>query len=340
MTFLYPDLLWLLLLLPTIYIIKKYRHKKTVLRFPNVQQFKAVSRSSLLPFKILAFLRYVVMTLIIIALARPQEIDVTTHSSADGIDIMLAVDISSSMMALDFYTEKDKNLVTRLDVAKNVLSEFVTKRKHDRIGLVAFAGGPYLVSPTTFNKEWIMKNIERLSIGMVEDGTAIGDAIAMSCSRLKTSNMKSKIVILMTDGVQNAGTLTPKIAAEAASALGIKVYVVGVGKSGIVHIGVPDKNGNIVRDAFGNPYIIESKSSIDEKVLQDVASIANGRYFRATNKAQLAEIYDIIDQLEKTEVKIDTLSSATDFFAMICVVAMILAIIERVLSNTKYRRLP
>ena len=336
-----PEFLWLFFILPLLFVWRRKFCNHPKFRFPQTHVFRGLKNNSKpTSQKFLNLLRYSALVFAILALARPQLINKAQEISSNGIDIMLAVDVSSSMMGLDFYTKNDRKLTTRLDVAKSVLSEFITHRHHDRLGIVAFARNPYLVSPTTLNREWLIKNLKRLHIGIIEDGTAIGDGIAMCCNRLKSSTAKSKVIILLTDGIQNSGKLTPITAAEVAATLGIKIYTVGIGKNGIVPIGVPDQEGNISYDVFGNPLIAKAQLTIDEDVLKKIANITQGKYFHATDKVQLNAVYDTINALEKTEIKINQLATAVDLYAWFCFVALLLALLERFLSNTKWRVLP
>jgi len=331
MRFMYPQLLWLLLLLPFLALLKGRSGKSASLTYSTATLIRRIgvpTRS--MAGRMLLFLKLLALGLFIIALARPQYGRGTTEIEASGIDIVLAVDISGSMEALDLTL--NGNSANRVDVVKSVIKKFIEERSSDRISLLAFAGRPYLVSPLTLDHDWLILNLDRLRTGMVEDGTAIGSAIAASVNRLRDQKAKSKIVILLTDGVNNAGKVSPEIAAEAARALGIKVYTVGVGTQGIAPIPA--------RDPFGNKVLAQMRVDVDEPTLQKVADITNAKFFRATDTDTLERVYQQIDQLEKTEVKMKKFEHYTELFAWFAAAGLALICIEQLLSNTKYRRLP
>lgn len=275
-------------------------------------------------------LRMLAMALLIVALARPQLVQGTTEVEASGIDILLAVDASSSMQALDF--EMQGQTSNRLDAVKAVVTRFVEDRPNDRIGLVAFAGRPYMMSPLTLDHYWLRKRLEDLKVGTVEDGTAIGSAIASGVNRLREQDAKSKIVILLTDGMNNAGKVTPLTAAEAAEALGIKVYTIGAGSRG--------EAPTPVTDQFGNRRLVMAKVDIDEATLKDVANKTGAKYFRATDTGSLEKIYDEINKLETTTRKVNKFERYTELFTWPAMLALLFLGTELLLSQTKFRRLP
>ena len=338
--FLNPEYLWLLVLLPLLAFWRGGRGKAASVRFPAIslaRQVSAFVRSR--PGRFVARLRLIALAFLILALARPQSGSGSSEIETSGIDIILAVDLSTSMWAHDF--EIDDRAVDRLTVVKGVMEEFVQKRGSDRIGIVAFAAEPYLVSPLTLNHEWLDQNLQRLRIGLVEDGTAIGSAIAMSVNRLRAQRAKSRILILLTDGANNRGTISPAAAAEAAAAFDIKTYTIGAGKGGPVPFpqGL-DASGNPVRDRFGRVRLRRAESSIDIETLEEIADITDGRFFHATDTRSLGKIYDEIDQLEKTEIALNYRASFSDVFMWPALGGLFFLGLELILANTRYRRLP
>ncbi|WP_240194308.1 vWA domain-containing protein [Desulfopila inferna] len=290
MRFVYPQLLWLLALLPLLLILKGKRGAAPALLFSSttVARTLALGRKMnagnvALTFKLLA------MAFLIAALARPQQGNTTTEIHASGIDILLAVDVSGSMEAMDF-TLRGRS-VNRLDAVKDVVAKFIEDRPNDRIGLVAFAGKPYLVSPLTLDHDWLLKRLDSLHIGMIEDGTAIGSAIGTSVNRLRDQEATSRIVILLTDGVNTSGRVPPLIAAEAAQAMQIKVYTIGAGTRGLAPY--PVMQG-------GKRRLVKAQVDIDEETLRKVADKTGALYFRATDTNSLEEIYAEINSMETT----------------------------------------
>ncbi|GAA5481079.1 vWA domain-containing protein [Haloferula sargassicola] len=326
-----PGWLWLLLALPVIAILRGRAGRAVALRLPSVSDARHVGgrpRS-----KVGGFLRALMLlglALLIVALARPQLGRGRTEIETSGIDIVLAIDVSGSMEAMDF--KLDGQQVNRLEVVKNVVEKFVGERPGDRIGMVAFAGRPYLVSPLTLDHDWLKKRLDEVQIGRVEDGTAIGSAIASSVNHLRDSEAKSRIVILLTDGVNNAGAANPVTAAEAAKTLGIKIYTIGAGIEGQAPMPV--------RDAFGRKRYAMMDVEIDEESLRQIAQQTGGRYFRATDTNSLAEIYDSINQLEKTKRTVKKYEDYEELFLFAMLPGLGLLLIERLLSETRYRHLP
>lgn len=329
--FLHPELLFLLLLLPVLAIWKGRWGRPAAVRMPST--IDAVSIGAKPRSKVgglLAFLGLLALGLLIVALARPRYGKGSTDIEASGIDIVLALDVSGSMEALDF--EMDGKPVNRLVVVKDVVGKFVKERPNDKIGIVAFAGRPYLVSPLTMDQQFLQKRVDSVQMGQVEDGTAIGSAIASSVDRLRDSGAKSRIVILLTDGVNNAGSVNPLTAAEAAKALGIKVYTIGAGTRG--EAPVP------VKDAFGMTHLQRMKVDIDEKVLTEVADATGGKFFRATDTDSLEHIYDSINKLEKTTRKLKKYQQYDELYLWFLVPGLCLLLIELVLRQTRFRQLP
>ncbi len=287
MRFVNPEFLWLLLFLPLLAL---------------VYARKGAARFSLM---LRLILRLLCLILLITALARPQYGSAYTEVEASGIDIMLAVDISQSMLAMDFTL--DDTPVSRLEVVKKVVNDFIDKRPNDRIGLTIFSGKPYLISPLTLDHDWLRKRLEIIEIGMIkEGGTAIGSAIAAGVNRLRKQRAKSKILILLTDGVSNTGRIPPLTAAEAAKALGFKIYTIGAGTQG--------EAPTPIVDPFGRRRLVRVPVEIDDKTLQKVADMTGALYFRATDTKSLRKVYDEINRLEKTTHTIKRFENYTELF--------------------------
>ncbi|MFL2616620.1 MAG: vWA domain-containing protein [Flavobacteriaceae bacterium] len=287
-----PEFLWLLLLIPVIIFFMYYFRFKKVsnLKISSFDNFKTKSFKSKL-YPLLNTLRIISIALVIIALSRPQEISNSSRTkTSSGIDIVIAVDISSSMLAQDLKPN-------RLEALKSVASEFINDRINDRIGLVIYAGESYTKTPVTSDKEVVINSLTEISFdGIIDDGTAIGMGLATSVNRLKDSKAKSKVIILLTDGVNNSGFIDPSTASDLASTYGIKTYTIGLGTNGNARAPVAlNPNGSF---RFGI-----TKVEIDEDLLNEVADKTGGKYFRATDNRKLEEIYEEINKLEKTEVE-------------------------------------
>jgi Ca-activated chloride channel family protein len=268
--------------------------------------------------------------LFIIALAQPRltKFD-APKTTASGVDIVVAFDLSTSMEAEDFELKGQR--VNRVDMAKEVLRQFIDKRPSDRIGLVAFAGRAYIASPLTLDHDFLLKNLERLRTRMIEDRTAIGSALSTAVNRLREIKSKSKIIILMTDGQSNAGKIDPLTAAEAAKALDMKVYTIGVGTRGEAPMPV---------DFFGSRRYQMVPVDIDEETLQKIADLTGGKYYRADNAKRFEQIYAEIDKLEKTEAEVKKFAQHTELFGWLASVGLALLLTEIVLGQTVFRRLP
>lgn len=280
--------------------------------------------------KFLIFFRAAVITLLFFALARPQTILEGTKTVSEGVDIVLTIDTSTSMLAEDFRMGAGR--INRFDVVKDVVKEFIQKRKDDRIALVAFAARAYTACPLSTDYSWLNENLDRIKVGMIEDATAIGSAIASSVNRLRTSKTKSRVVILLTDGVSNAGTISPLVAAEAAKALKIKVYTIGVGSKGLVPYPLKDQYGRIV---YKNIPI-----EIDEDILKKIADMTGGKYYRATDTETLRRIYDDINRLEKSNIEHFGYTEYSELFFYFLIPAMIILVLEILLANTVFMRVP
>ncbi len=331
MTFAQPWFLLLLLLLPLFAWLKGRHGYQPAFLYSSLQLVKGIT--ALTPSRagqFLARVRWLIFALLIIALARPQMGQGEAKVTASGIDIVIVLDLSGTMASEDFELRGER--VNRLVIAKDVLRQFIQKRPSDRIGLVAFAGRPYLAAPLTLDHDFLLQNLDRLRLGMIEDRTAIGSALATAVNRLRDVPSKSKIVVLMTDGQNNAGDIPPLTAAEAAHALRIKVYTIGVGTRGEAPIPVTD--------AFGNKGYRNIPVDIDEDLLREIARQTGGNYYRADSSATLRGIYREINQLEKTEAAVKKHQHYEELFAWFALPGLTLLLLEVILANTVWRKLP
>ena len=322
---------WLLLILLSLPIlILRERTIASVINYSSLASLKAVSQHhSKIKAMIPIVLRFIAITLFIIAFARPQEGHKRTEILSQGVDIVLAIDTSGSMQALDF--KKNETQVTRLSVVKDVVAEFVKNRETDRIGMVVFGANAFTQCPLTLDQNILLSFLDKLKIGMAGDATAIGSAIGISARRLKDLKSKSKVIILLTDGRNNSGAISPLQAAEIAKSLGIKVYTIGVGKRG--------KAPFLVDSIFGKRLIYQNVD-IDEEVLNKISKMTDAKYFRATDLKSLKDIYKQIDLLEKSEVKSIDHSEHKELFHYFLIPGLILLLTEIVFSNSFLRRLP
>jgi Ca-activated chloride channel homolog len=330
--FLQPEWLWLLALLPVVMLLRGRRGPVAAVEFSDIGVARELAGRSrtrvggwVWLFPLLA------AALMIVALARPQRGQSRTEITANGIDIVLGLDVSGSMQALDFLV--DGHRVNRIEVVKSVVGKFIEQRPNDRIGLIAFAAAPYLVSPLTLDHDWLLQNLERVSTAAgTDDGTAIGSAIAASVNRLRTTNAKSKVVILLTDGMNNTGKISPLAAAEASKALGVKIYTIGVGVRGMAPIPV--------RDQAGNMRLVMDKVDVDEKTLQTVAGETGGSFYRATDTSSLERIYDQINKLETTARTVQKFEHYEELYSWALVPCVVLLALGLLLQHTRFRRLP
>jgi Ca-activated chloride channel family protein len=332
MTLGHPWYLLLLLLLPLAAWLKGKRGRPPAFVYSSVQLVRGilnVTRAKSGGF--LAALRWLTLALCIFALAQPRLTKSETKVNASGIDIAVAIDLSGSMQSEDF--EVGGNRLNRLAMAKEVLKKFIDKRPSDRIGLVVFATDAYIAAPLTLDHDYLQKNLERLQIGAIEENrTAIGSGLSTAINRLRELKSKSKIVILMTDGQNNSGKVDPLTVAEAAQSLGVKVYTIGVGMQGQAPMPV--------RDIFGRKQYQMVPVDIDEPTLQKIAEKTGGRYYRADNAKKFAEIYAEIDKLEKTEAEVKKFSRHRELFAWFISPSLGLLLLEMLLRQTVWRRLP
>ncbi len=331
MTLAYPWFLLLLLLLPVLAWLKGKHGRQAAFLYSSVQLIKQVSHLKQTNIgRILLALRWLALALLVVGLAQPQHTESETTVKASGIDIVVALDLSGSMESEDFQLRGQR--ANRLEVAKDVLRQFIDRRPGDRIGLVAFAGKAYIASPLTLDHSFLLQNLDRLALHTIEDSTAIGSGLSAAINRLRELQSKSKIVILMTDGQNNAGKIPPLTAAEAAQALNVKVYTIGVGTRGTAPM--PQ------RDMFGRKVYVQVPVDIDEKTLQEIAAKTGGKYYRADNTPKLQKIYDEIDKLEKTEAEVKKYVRVEELFSWAVVPGLFLVLLELLLNHTVWRRLP
>ena len=317
MRFVHPELLWLLALLPLLALIRGRRGPAPALIFSTTSLAASMAQARRSrPGRLLTGLKLLVLACLILALARPQLGNTTTEVEASGIDILLTVDVSGSMEAMDF-TLKGKT-ANRLAAVKAVVDQFIEARPNDRIGLIAFGGRPYMVSPLTLDHHWLRKRLESVVTGMVEEGTAIGSAIGAGVNRLRDHQSKSRIIILLTDGMNNGGKIPPLIAAEAAEALDIKIYTIGAGTRGEAPMPVVDP--------FGRKRLVQMRVDIDEVTLQKVAERTGGQYFRATDTQSLEKIYEEINTMETTTRKITKFEHYRELFSYPLIAALLLLV--------------
>jgi Ca-activated chloride channel family protein len=330
--FLQPEWLWLLTLLPVVMLLRGRRGPVAAVEFSDVGLARDVARAGrsraggwvwLLPLLAAACM--------VVGLARPQRGHSRTEVTANGIDIVLGLDVSGSMQALDF--QIDNRRVNRIDIVKSVVSRFIEERPNDRIGLIAFAAASYLVSPLTLDHDWLQQNLERVTTAVAdEDGTAIGSAIAASVNRLRTRAAKSKVMILLTDGMNNTGKISPLAAAEAAKALGVKIYTIGVGVRGMAPIPVRDESGRM--------HIVMDKVDVDEKTLQTVAAETGGTFYRATDTDSLKKIYGQINSLEKSAQTVQKFEHYDELYSWALIPSAAILGLGLLLQHTRFRRLP
>ncbi|SPE63372.1 von Willebrand factor type A [Verrucomicrobia bacterium] len=334
MTFAHPLFLLLLLLLPLLAWLKGKRGEPPAFVYSSVQLVRGILNLS--PTRsggFLSALRWLTLALCIVALAQPRLTKSETKITASGVDIVVALDMSGSMVSEDF--EVHGKRVNRFNMARAVLKQFIDQRPNDRLGLVVFATQAYIATPLTLDHDFLMANLDRLQIGAIDENhTAIGSALGTAVNRLRELKSKSKIVILMTDGQNNAGKVAPLTAAEAAKALGVKVYTIGVGM-----------RGQAPMPAGRNPFTGQVQYQmvpvdIDEDTLQQIAKMTSGTYYRADNSERFQAIYAQIDKQEKTEVEVKKFSQHRELFAWFTSAGLGLLLCEIILRHTILRRLP
>ena len=326
MNFLYPNILWLMAIIPLIvlyYIFVARRKASLTVSTIGGRRAPRPFRYWLRPLPIV--LRMVAVALFIVALARPVNITEEHETTTDGIDIVMAMDISGSMLARDFTPD-------RLTSAKHLAAEFVANRRGDRIAVVAFAGEAFTQAPLTSDQAVVETMLSRLRSGVVEDGTAIGNGLATAINRLRESGAKSKVVILLTDGVNNRGQISPLMAAEIARDMGIKVYTIGVGTRG--------RAPYPAVDMFGNQTTVMADVEIDEELLREISSMTGGAYYRAVNDEALRQIYAEINELETSKVQVTNYQTYDELFLLWALLGLLLLGLEFIFDKVVLNRLP
>ncbi len=321
-----PLFLWLLVLVPAMIAFYVLRQQKTSasLQVPGLQPFGKTGKTFRNYLRHILFgFRAAGVALLIIVLARPQKTDKFQSATTEGIDIMLALDISGSMLARDFKPD-------RLEASKNVATEFISGRPYDRIGLVVFSGESFTQCPLTTDHAVLVNLMREIQSGMIEDGTAIGDGLATAISRIKDSEAKSKVIILLTDGVNNRGEIAPSTAADIAKTYGIRVYTIGVGTQGMAPYPVQTPFGM----QFQNMPV-----EIDEALLRDIASKTGGMYFRATDNDKLTQVYSEIDKLEKSKIDVRQFTRKEERYLLPAIIAFIMLGLEAFSRVTIYKSL-
>ena len=325
-----PWLLFFLIIIPILLVYQWKGVGKSRVRFSSLDTLKKLKRpTSLLMSYVLVLLRCLALVLLIIALARPQSGTKASEVLTEGIDIMLCLDTSGSMQALDFKWKDERH--NRLEVVKNVVSDFIKGRTNDRIGMVVFGEEAFTQCPLTLDYGVLLNFLDQVEIGMAGDSTAIGSALGTCVNRLKERESKSKVIILLTDGRNNAGSLSPQTAAEIAKTYSIKTYTVGVGTTGEVPF--------LVDTIFGKKYMYQ-RVDLDEETLKEIATVTGGSYFKATDTETLEEIYRKIDKLEKTKVEVKEYMEYEELFGWFLLSALLCILIEVTLRNTRFRKIP
>lgn len=327
LVFIQPKFLWLLLLLPLLaawYIFVSNR-KKPTLQISSISPLQGVQRGMLYYVQHVPFvLRCAALALVFVALARPQSTSKSESIYTEGIDIVLSLDISSSMLAQDFNPD-------RLQAAKDIGTQFIAERPNDRIGLVVFAGESFTQCPLTTDRITLINLMKDVDCGMIEDGTAIGNGLATAVARLKDSKSVSRVVILLTDGVNNRGEVAPLTAAEIAKTYGIRVYTIGIGTMGTAPYPVM------------TPFGVQTQQmpvEIDEEMLRQIADMTDGQYFRATSNTKLLEIYGEINKLERNKVEVDSLMHHKEEYTPFALLALVCLLMEILLRLTILKRIP
>ena len=328
-TFAHPYLLLLLLVIPlmAVWYVLRYRKQKPALQFSNISLFRGVHKTfRQRAYPLLFILRMVAVGALVIALARPQSMLSRQEMKVEGIDIVLAMDVSGSMLAEDFKPN-------RLEAAKKVASEFIDGRKNDRMGLVVFAGEAFTQVPLTIDHNVLLKQLSTLKDGMMKDGTALGDGLATAINRIKDSEAKSKVIILLTDGINNQGAVDPQSAAEIAALYNIRLYTIGVGTQGLAPYPF--------RDQFGRKRYQNVPVELDENLLTQMSqSTTDGQYFRATNKKSLQQIFKQIDEMEKSKIDVTRYAQTKDEYQGWLVLAAIALLLEILLALFYFRSTP
>lgn len=328
MFFEYPKLLWLLVipvLLLAHYIYIELSGRRPHLRVSDIKFWKAGGYSVMEAVRHLPMvLRVVAVTMVIIAIARPRSSSQMEKIDTEGIDIVMAMDVSTSMLARDFDPD-------RISAAKDIAIEFISQRPSDRMGIVVFAGESYTQCPLTTDRATLINLMKEIETGLIEDGTAIGNGLATAVARMQGSDAKSRVIILLTDGVNNSGEITPQTAADIAKTYGIRVYTIGVGANGTAPYPVMTPWGVQMQNV---------EVEIDEDLLKNIAETTGGRYFRATDNTKLSEIYSEINKMEKARTTIDSFPVYKELFVGFALVALACLLLEMILRLFVIRRLP
>ncbi len=329
--FQHPALLSLLIPLALFALWLGRAGRPSAIRHSNTELVRAFANSRRTRWgKFLPALRWLAAALFVVALARPSVEQRHASVQSSGVDVMLAIDVSGSMQAQDMLGPRGRS--SRLDAAKDVVSHFIADRENDRIGLVAFAGQPYLVSPLTLDHDWVQQRLAALDVNQVGDGTAIGSALASGVRRLDAQHAKSKVLVLLTDGQNNAGKISPAAAAEAARALGVKVYTIGVGSSGEALVPITDESGR--------EKLVKARVDVDETSMKRVADLTGGAAYRATDTRSLRDVYAAIDRAEKTTHAVRAYTTHQEQFTWFALPGLFLLASELGLAATRFRRVP
>ena len=328
MFFEYPELLWLFVvpaLMVLHYVYREVAQKRPHLRVSTSVPWMLRGRSFMSFFRHVPFaLRIAALSLIVVAIARPRSSEDMEKVDTEGIDIVLAMDVSTSMLARDLTPD-------RISASKDIAIEFISQRPTDRMGIVVFAGESFTQCPLTTDRATLINLMKEVQTDLIEDGTAIGNGLATAVARMKDSDAKSRVVILLTDGVNNRGEVSPNMAAEIAKTYGVRVYTIGVGKEGMAPYPVMTPWGVEVQNV---------KVEIDEALLSDIAESTGGRYFRATDNTKLAEIYSEINRMEKARTTVDSFPVYKELFGMYALLALLALLLELILNWFVIRRLP
>lgn len=323
-----PQILWLLfILVPMVayYIFRTFQGRAAV-QISSIEGVATARRTYRYYLRHIPFiLRMCVVALLILVMARPQSSENKTNVNAEGIDIVMALDISGSMLARDFVPD-------RIGAAKDITSQFIIERPTDRIGLVVFAGEAFTQTPLTTDHVTLVNLLSQIQSGMIADGTAIGNGLATAVNRLKESDAPSKVIVLLTDGVNNSGQIDPLSAADIAAEFGLRVYTIGVGSEGVAPYPAYDPWGNLVFQ--------QGKVEIDEALLNEISEKTGGRYFRATDNTKLAEIYAEINKLEKAKVEVENFTKYSEIYHMFLLLAVGILLIELLCRYVIFRQIP
>ena len=331
--FAHPWILPLLLLLPLLAYLRGHRGKAAAIEYSGLSLFGTLARGrKVQPGGWLSAMRYLALVCCLLALARPQKVDSSTQVQESGIDMMLAIDLSPSMEALDYH-KPDGEEISRVQLVRETVGDFIQGRPNDRIGMVVFSGEAFLMSPLTLDHDWLLQNVDRLHTGSwVGDATAIGSALAACANRLRDQPGKSKIIVLLTDGANNAGKITPIAAAEAAHALGIKIYTIGAGSADVAKFPL--------RDGFGRIHYTTIPVDIDNDALQKIADIGGGKFFRAADYDTLKHVYKEINKLETSKAAVKHFQHVKEYFTWALYPGLLFLGLEIALAHTRLRRLP